>query len=125
MKILKLLTIGIVVSLASGCANYRTNSDVNFDSTPVQKTASEVKILETCLLVGDYESLGMVEAVVKRSKVSHKDPTEEQVNLLLIEEGQKLKADAVINIAYKSGAGMTNFGYMVGKGEAVKINSGK
>lgn len=125
MKAIKLLAIVIVVSLASGCAAYRTNSDVTFDSTVVQKTASKVKILETGLADVSYASLGTVEAVVKKLTLFHKDPTKEQVNIVLIKKGEKLGADAVINVIYNSGVGMLTWGYMEGVGEAVKIQSGK
>ena len=125
MKAIKLLAIVIVVSLASGCAAYRTNSDVTSDSTVVQKTASKVKILETGLADVSYASLGTVEAVVKKLTLFHKDPTKEQVNIVLIKKGEKLGADAVINVIYNSGVGMLTWGYMEGVGEAVKIQSGK
>ena len=122
MNILKLLALGIVVSIASGCASYRTNSDVSFDSTSVARSIEEIKLLELGTdPVGDYESLGMVDAVVKKLTVFHDSPTKEQVNIVLVEKARKLNADAVINIFYKSGIGMTTWGYMEGKGEAIRF----
>lgn len=120
MKSIKIVILGLFVSLGSGCASYRTNSDISFESTSGTETATKVEILESGLEKGGYEVIGPVEAVVKKLTVFHKDPTKEQVNVVLAEKASKLNADAVINVKYKSGVGMTTWGYMEGKGEAVK-----
>ena len=117
MKTIKLLIIGIVISLASGCATY--------DSTTVEKTVKEVKILETGLEEGSYKYLEMVGAFLQKDDFSDKNPTKEQVNIVLIEKAKKLGADAVINVTYKSGVRMGSWGFMEAKGEAVRINGSK
>ena len=47
------------------------------------------------------------------------------MNIVLAEKALALDADAVINVTYKRGIGMANWGYMKGEGEAVKINDDK
>ena len=122
MKAINVVTMALIISFIPGCATYRTNSDVTFDSTVVKKTESEIQILEQGLATGSYQSLGMIDGVVKKLTVFHKDPTKEQVNVVLIQKAQALHADAVINVTYKGGIGMTTWGYLKGEGEAVKIN---
>jgi len=123
-KITLLIVIGIT-AMTSGCASYRTNSDISFETTEVktEKLSKEIKILESGLDEVDYELIGVVDGIVKKLTVFHKNPTKEQVNAVLIEKASKLNADAVINVKYQSGVGVTTWGYMKGTGDAVKLKN--
>jgi len=118
----KILLIILPMMLVSGCASYRTGTGVDLGSPEANKVLSEVDILETALPEESYKSLGQVEATVKKLTAFHKDPTKEQANNALAEEAKKVSADTVINTIYKSGVGLTTWGYIKASGEAVKKN---
>jgi uncharacterized protein YbjQ (UPF0145 family) len=122
MKMILSLPILFLAALTTGCANYRTDSNVSFDSTKGVSNQSNILILETGYSDNNYTSLGKISGEVKKLTVFNKDPTKEQVNVVLSEKAKALGADAVINVVYKSGIGMTTWGYMEGTGEAIKIN---
>ena len=106
---------------ASGVASYRTDSDVSFETTEVEKAPTDVLIIEGAL-EGDkeYTVIGAIEAVVKKLTVFHKNPTKEQVDIVLVEKAKAIGADAVINVEYEQGVGFTTWGYMKAEGTAVK-----
>lgn len=118
-NIRNLIGILALVSLG-GCASYRTNSDVDFSSTDVEKIDHSVQIVEGDLADINYSIIGQIEAVVKKLTVFHKNPTKEQVDIVLVEKAIKVGADAVINVSYTGGVGFTTWGYMKAEGTAVK-----
>jgi len=115
-----LLAAIIAATALSGCATYRTDS--NISSEPTSSAASKTKVL---ILEGvpekKYKELGPVEVSVKKLTVFHKDPTKEQANEALIEKARIIGADAVINVTYESGIGFTTWGYIDAKGTGVKF----
>lgn len=124
MKIFKVyyLLMFVLVLTATGCASYRTSSNTELAAPPVTIGATEqVTITEGTLEGQEYDELGLIEVSVKKLTVFHKDPTKEQANQALIEKATAMGANAVINVSYKSGVGMTTWGYMDAKGTGVKL----
>ncbi len=125
-----LLAIAILVSTASGCASYRTDSNISTAPTtaPAPTVAattpapiSKVLISEDALPNRKYKEIGPIEVSVKKLTIFHKDPTKEQANEALIEKATVIGADAVVNVTYKSGVGFTTWGYMDASGTGVKL----
>ncbi len=110
----------VVVTALSGCATYRTDSNITSEPTSAGSSKANVLILEG---VPDkkYKELGPVEVSVKKLTVFHKDPTKEQANEALIEKARIIGADAVIKVTYESGIGFTTWGYIDAKGTGVKF----
>lgn len=123
MKV-KILAAVVVISMStlSGCASYRVSSNVDA-AQPVSAGAREnVIITEKTLPLGTYQSLGAVEVSIKKLTAFHKDPTKAQADAALREKAVILGADAVMDVRYSSGVGMTTWGYMDAKGKAVKLH---
>lgn len=110
----------IAISVLSGCASYRTDSNITAESTPVVASKNNVLIMEG-VPNKKYKELGVVEVSVKKLTIFHKDPTKEQANEALIEKAKAIGADAVIKVTYESGVGFTTWGYMDAKGTGVKF----
>ncbi len=116
----KILVLALVAVSLGGCASYRTSSGIDLSKPDAKTVLSEVEILKTSLPKDSYKSLGIVNAVVKKLTIFHEDPTEEQVNIALAEKARKKGANAVINVTYKKGVGLTTWGYIKATGEAVE-----
>ena len=122
LKHLSLSSVLIAVAVLSGCATYRTDSNIpsaTGAATTAPSTAS-VAIFEG-LPPQKFTELGPIEVSVKKLTVFHKDPTREQANDALIEKARILGADAVINVTYKSGIGFTTWGYIDAKGTGARL----
>lgn len=115
-----LLAASLFAALA-GCASYRTDTDTTFASTKGLSGGNKIVISETAPTDKKYKELGPVEGEVKKLTIFHRDPTKEQVDIILTEKAAALGADGVINVVYKSGVGMTTWGYIEAKGTAVKF----
>lgn len=111
----------VAVLLLSGCASYRTNSDVSFKTTNVGTPAQDVIITADSMSDRKYTDLGQVVATVKKLTVFHKNPTEEQANIVLAEKARALGADAVINVDYVRGIISSSWGAIRATGTAVKF----
>jgi Putative heavy-metal-binding len=112
----------VVVAIAlSGCATYRTDSNI-----PSQPASSVIPQTNVLILEGipdtKYKELGPIEVSVKKLTVFHKDPTKDQANEALAEKARIIGANAVINVTYKSGIGFTTWGYIDAKGTGVKLD---
>jgi len=68
-----------------------------------------------------YKEIGAIEISVKKLTLFHADPTKEQANEALSEKARAIGADAVINVIYQSGVGLTTWGYMDATGIGVKL----
>jgi hypothetical protein len=132
MRISGNLSAAVALVFLSGCASYRVSSNVESpgparsspSGTPTQAsaaTANKVLLSESDILDRQYKKLGPIEVSVKKLTVFHKNPTKELANEALIERARVLGADAVINIKYKSGVGLTTWGYIDANGVAVKF----
>lgn len=120
---LNLLAMCALVAAMSGCAAYRTDSNVTGDNNAnAQRTVSgPVLIAENNLPNRKFKSLGPIEVSVKKLTVFHADPTKEQANEALRERARIIGADAVIDVTYKSGVGFTTWGYIDANGTGVKL----
>jgi uncharacterized protein YbjQ (UPF0145 family) len=118
-----LLAAILVAVLSTGCAAYRTDSNITSDATPSTATASNktVIIAEDALPGRRYTTIGPIEVTVKKLTAFHSDPTKEQAKEVLIEKARIIDADAVVNVKYESGIGMMTWGYIEAKGAAVKF----
>ena len=113
----------ILVLVITGCATYRTNSDLDFDSTNVGQIDPDFQILEGDLDNTSYTVISPIEAIVKKLTVFHKNPTKEQVDLVLFQKAAEIGANAVIKVKYKSGVGFDTWGFMQANGTAVRIET--
>ncbi|RAU17207.1 hypothetical protein DN062_13625 [Nitrincola tibetensis] len=120
IKPLVLVTVLSVVTL-SGCASYRVDSNIK-SVQPVAVSAKEnIIITEKTLPAGTFTLIGPIDVSVKKLTVFHKDPTREQANEALRERAISIGADAVMQVRYTSGIGMTTWGYLDAEGKAVKL----
>ena len=117
---LSLIAAVIAATALSGCATYRTDSNITSEPGPAVSSKASVLILEG-IPDKKYKELGPVEVSVKKLTAFHKDPTKEQANEALIEKARIIGADAVIKVTYESGIGFTTWGYIDAKGTGVKF----
>lgn len=117
----RLLAAAIIVSTASGCASYRTDSNITSEPASSVKPSANVLISEGSLPNQKYKVLGPIEVSVKKLTIFHKDPTKELANEALAEKARTIGADAVIDVTYKSGVGFTTWGYIDANGTGVKF----
>ncbi len=68
-----------------------------------------------------YTLIEPIKVEIKKLTLFHKDPTEEMANELLQKKAAYLNADAVINIIFSSGIGITTWGYIEAHGDAIKF----
>ena len=120
IKQLNPLVLVLMLAAMTGCAAYRTNSDVEFDSTSVETAPTDVLILEGKPEDDNYTVIGPIEAVVKKLTAFHKNPTQEQVDIVLTEKATQMGANAVMDVEYKHGVGFATWGYMKATGTAIK-----
>lgn len=118
---LPVLGIALVAVLASGCAAYRTTSNIPAEAAPRLTQTTEVIISEDLLPDRRYEELGRIEVSVKKLTLFHRNPTRAQANQALAEKARIMGADAVIDVRYRSGIGFTTWGYMDARGIGVKL----
>jgi hypothetical protein len=93
-----LLVLVIGIATTSGCATYRTSSNIETKPASAVDTATLVIISEGNLPDRKYKEIGLIEVSVKKLTVFHKDPTKEQANEALIEKARVIGANAVINV---------------------------
>ena len=116
-----LLAVVAMVAITSGCASYRTSSNITSESPTALNANTKVLIAEDSLPGRKYKKIGPIEVSVKKATIFHKDPTKEQANEALSESARVIGADAVINVTYQSGIGMMTWGYMDATGTGVKL----
>jgi hypothetical protein len=123
MKLKKIGLLVVVISLVttSGCASYRTSSNIKSEPTSAVSSNIRAIISEGSLPDRKYKEIGPIEVTVKKLTLFHKDPTKEQANEALIEKARAIGADAVINVTYEDGIGPFTWGYIDAKGIGVKF----
>ncbi len=115
------LAVAVASSLfLTGCASYRTSSNIN---NTEQSFSGPVVIIEGSLPGKNYTEISPIEVSIKKLTVFHKDPTKELVNEALIAKARSIGANAVINVEYSSGVGLTTWGYMDAEGVGVKTKN--
>ncbi len=118
---LPLLILTITTTALSGCATYRTDSNIPSQPTSAVSSKSNVLVLEG-IPDRKYKEIGPIEVSIKKLTVFHKDPTKEQANEALVTKAKVIGADAVIKVTYTSGMGFTTWGYIDAKGMGVKLD---
>ena len=116
-----LLAAIIAATAISGCASYRTDSNITSLPTSTLNSNPNVLILEG-VPDSKYKEIGPVEVSIKKLTAFHKDPTREQANEALVEKARIIGADAVIKVTYDHGIGFTTWGYIDAKGTGVKLD---
>lgn len=116
-----LLSAVVVAALTSGCASYRTSSNIASEAPSGSPANTQVLISEGSLPDRKYKEIGLIKVSVKKLTAFHKDPTKEQANEALSEKARTVGADGVINTTYKSGIGFTTWGYIDAEGTGVKL----
>ena len=102
-----LLCVMLMAAPTSGCASYRTSSNIATEAPAGLTASTKVLISENSLPNLKYKEVGAIEVSIKKLTLFHKDPTKEQANEALSEKARAIGADAVINVTYKSGIGFT------------------
>ena len=121
MRPLILATVLSALAL-SGCAAYRTTSNVQTTNAPAPSQLKKVEIHEQGQRPArKLKELQKIEVSVKKLTVFHADPTREQANEALIERASAVGADAVVDVQYKKGVGFTTWGYLDASGMAVRF----
>ncbi len=113
---IKIISILASLFIFTGCATHR-------ESSSYRPSQSRVIISEDNLPSRKYTELGQIDVSIKKLSVFNSDPTKEQANQALIEKAITIGADAVINVIYKAGVGLTTWGYMDAKGTGVKLTN--
>ena len=117
------LLVILAVATLSGCASYRTNSDLSFSQTERAPSTQGVLIAIDSLPGRQYTVCGSVEATVKKLTIFHPNPTKKQANAVLAKKARRLGANAVIKVKYESGVSADSWGYLTARGTAVKLTS--
>lgn len=112
----------LATTLTSGCASYRTSSNIATGISAKAPENTPVLISEDSLPNRKYREIGIIEISVKKLTLFHADPTKEQANEALTEKARAIGADAVINVTYQSGIGLTTWGYMDATGTGVALD---
>ena len=110
------------VALSSGCASYRTSSNIESGSQPIAAT-KKVPIFEGASDPGKkFRTTQKIEVSVKKLTLFHADPTKEQANTELEKRASVLGCDAVTNAQYQTGIGLTTWGYIDAQGNCAKFD---
>ena len=119
----KIVLLSVVVAslTLSGCSSYRVSSNVQGAEAVAVTAKQNVIITERSLPAGTYSLIGPLNVSVKKLTIFHKDPTKEQADDAMREKAISMGADAVMEVRYSSGIGMTTWGYMDAEGKAVKL----
>ena len=120
---LSILALSLALSL-SGCAAYRTSSNIEDAVAGVQAVQPEkdVPIFTSGEVFNrKYQELQRIEISIKKLTAFHADPTREMANAELKKKAAQIGADAVINVQYQSGIGLMTWGYIDAQGTGVRV----
>ena len=108
-------------TLASGCASYRTSSNIEGGSQTAA-AAKKIPIFEGSTDPGKkFRTTQKIEVSIKKLTLFHADPTKEQANTELEKKASVLGCDAVTNAQYQTGIGLTTWGYIDAQGNCAKF----
>lgn len=114
-----------VLVFASGCAGYRTISNVDLDADRELGPESSVHITEDSLPGREYEELGPIEVSLRKPAAFYRNPRREEAHEELAQRARVMGADAVIDVTYRRGIGATTWGYLDASGVAVRLLDGQ
>lgn len=117
MRQAKMLLVGSAFLVLTGCATYR--NDLSIEAQ--EKSASHIVLSKSSMRERKYTLIEPIKVEIKKLTLFHQDPTEEMANELLQKKAAYLNADAVINIIFSSGIGITTWGYIEAHGDAIKF----
>ena len=118
----RLLGLGLAVSLASGCASYRTSSNIDGGTQPAAAPVKSIPIVASGASFNKkHRVLQKIEVSIKKLTLFHADPTRAQANSELEKRAIALGCDAVLNVQYQSGIGLTTWGYIDAQGNCAKF----
>ncbi|MEK6738014.1 MAG: hypothetical protein AABY74_05035 [Planctomycetota bacterium] len=119
-RALSFIAIFAFLLFGCGCA-YR--GDATFQAGYVPEKATAMLITREDITNRNYESLGTIEATVKKLTIFNANPTEEQVNIKLEEKAKEIGADAVMRVNYSFGVGLWSWGEVAASGIAVRFKT--
>lgn len=115
------LSVLLVTTLLSGCAAYRTSSNID-TASHLSQPARKVAIYEGSADPGKkVRTTQRIEVSIKKLTLFHSDPTKEQANVELEKKAIALGCDVVTNVQYQSGIGLTTWGYIDAQGNCAKF----
>jgi hypothetical protein len=118
-RCLALIAVSLVMS---GCAAYRTSSNVEPLTTP-SSSQKKVEIYESGVSPAKkFKILEKIEVSVKKLTLFHADPTKEQANRELEIRALSIGCDAVVNVQYQKGVGLTTWGYIDAQGNCARFD---
>ena len=109
--------------LLPGCAAYRTSSNVDGSPSQLATPTRKPAIYEGATEPGKkFRTTQRIEISIKKLTLFHSDPTKEQANAELEKRAIALDCDAVTNVQYQSGIGLTTWGYIDAQGNCAKFD---
>ena len=108
-----------ILVVFSGCS-YRNDSGIDIPNNP--KSQTSILVTEDSLKDKNCTDIKKIDVSIKKLTAFHKDPTKEQANYVLSEKAKQLSANAVRNVKYSSGIGLTTWGYIDAEGDASKCD---
>ena len=114
-----LLSISIIALGFSGCATYRSSSGIQVPSTYVKPT---ILVTGTQLVGKNCKTIAKVDTSIKKLTAFSANPTKNQAFFILAEKGKKIGANAVRNVKWETGVGLTTWGYIDANGDASKCD---
>lgn len=120
-NIQSLLLVALVGGL-TGCAAYRTSSNIE-GTNQVSPPSKRIAIYEGSTDPGKkFRTTQRIEVSIKKLTLFHSDPTKDQANAELEKRATALGCDAVTNVQYQTGIGLTTWGYIDAQGNCAKFD---
>lgn len=113
--------LATLVALSSGCASYRVSSSLDGKPLGTSTSLAPVQIFEGQPEGKKFTRIGQVDVSIKKLTIFHSDPTRDMANAALTEKARSMGANAIINVNYVTGVGLTTWGYIDAMGMGVKI----
>lgn len=120
------LLLAVAVAGLSGCAAYRTSSNIeggNQGGKQISPPSKQIAIYEGGTDPGKkFSTTQRIEISIKKLTLFHSDPTKDQANIELQKKAASLGCDAVTNVQYQTGIGLTTWGYIDAQGNCAKFD---
>lgn len=119
---IKKLVLIVAVMGLPGCAAYRTSSNIESANQAVAPS-KRIAIYEGTADPGKkFKTTQRIEVSIKKLTLFHSDPTKDQANMELEKRATALGCDAVTNVQYQTGIGLTTWGYIDAQGNCAKFD---
>jgi len=121
MTSIRLFSAVLLSAALTGCAAYRTSSNIE-DSARSAVASQRIQIFPSgSELPRAHQLIRKIEISIKKLTLFHSDPTRDQANAELQKKAGALGCDAVANVQYQTGIGLTTWGYIDAQGDCVKF----